>query len=335
MKKLFTKQPKPKTDQGQTPKQNIPLQMPGQSAPSSQTAQNASGPISFDVDTASFEQQVIKASQKTPILVDFWAPWCGPCKQLMPTLEAAVQATGGKIKLAKVNIDENPELAQALQVQSVPTVFAFFQGQPVTAFTGNKAPSEIKNLIQQLIGMARQSQPDALNIPETLVAAAQALASKDFNQALQIYQAILSQDETNIDAYVGLVRTFIAAGALDDAQTLIDQAPPEILTHNNFAAARTALELAQASPAGETASLQQSVEKNPDDHQGRYDLAQSLFTQGDHEDAVEQLIEIIRRDREWNDEAARKQLLKYFDAMGPSDPVSQKGRRALSSVLFS
>ncbi len=289
----------------------------------------------FDVTGPEFEQKVLHASMEAPVIVDFWAPWCGPCKQLGPVLEAAVMAAGGQVTMAKVNLDENQELAQALRIQSVPTVFAFFQGRPVDAFQGAKPESEVKAFVAQLVKLAKSSAPDAIDIPEALAMAAQALADEDFGAAQAIYAQVLSQDETNADAYAGLIRTYIAAGVNEQAQALIENAPPEIAKSSAFEAAKSALELAEASPSGSLEDLAIKVTRAPDDHEARFDLAMAEFTGGRKEEAIDNLIEIIRREREWEDEKARKQLLKFFEALGPSDPLSIKGRRKLSSVLFS
>lgn len=293
-------------------------------------------PAIYDVTTAEFEDKVMRASMEAPVLVDFWAPWCGPCKQLMPVLEAAVREAGGKVRLAKVNIDNNPELAQALRVQSVPTVFAFFRGQPVTAFTGARPASEIKSLIGQLMRMAQQSAPGAPDIPATLTAAGQALATGDPVGAQDLYALVLEHDPNNGSAYAGLIRTFIATGEFAQAQELLDNAPAALVKDSHLAAVRTALELAQAAPAsGNTAALRAALDKNSGDLQARFDLALILFAQGDHAGAVDHLIDIIRRNRTWEEDKARLQLLKFFDAMGPADPETAAGRRKLSGVLFS
>jgi putative thioredoxin len=306
------------------------------SKPKTEPTQSASGSI-FDATTQDFQDRVVTASMDIPVLVDFWAPWCGPCKQLMPVLEAEVEAAKGEVLLAKVNIDENPELAQALRIQSVPTVMAFFQGQPVTAFTGARPASDIKNLIAQLVKVARSAKPDALDIPAALKEAATHLAAQDFAAAQQVYIQILQQDENNVDAYTGMVRTLIAAGAMDEAESLVTQAPEATAKHPNFAAAKTALEIAKG--AGEAAAklkpLLKKVESAPEDNQARFDLAAAQFAAGDKGAAIDNLLEIIRRDRAWNDEAARKELLRYFEAMGFADPLSVDGRKKLSRLLFS
>jgi putative thioredoxin len=240
------------------------------------------------------------------------------------------------VKLAKINIDENPELAQALRVQSVPTVYAFFGGRPVSAFQGVRPQSEIQSLIDQLVKMAQQAQPDALDIPAVLATAAQALAANDLDTAHDLYAAIMAQDETNAQAYAGLVRTFISAGETGQAQQLVEHAPPQITASPHFASAKTALEIAQTASAGaDTSALEGAVRKNPADHQARFDLAMALFSAGKKEEAMDALIEIIRRNRSWEEDKARQQLLKFFDALGPTDPLTVAGRRKLSSVLFS
>ncbi len=298
--------------------------------------QPANDDLIFDVGTQDFEEKVMKASMEAPILVDFWAPWCGPCKQLGPMLEKIVKETGGHIKLAKVNIDEHQELAQAMRVQSVPMVFAFFQGQPVNGFSGAKSESEIKAFIAEILKIAQQAQPDAIDIPQALTEAAQAMADGALNIAQGIYVQILSQDEHNVDAYTGLIRMFIAANQKEHAQEMINEATDEMLKDPKFEAAKTALELAQNAPSGdEVSAMAGRVEKKPDDHQARFDFAMALFSSGRGEEAIDALIEIIRRNRAWEEEKARQQLLKFFEALGPADPVTIEGRKKLSSVLFS
>ncbi|MCC7305627.1 MAG: thioredoxin [Alphaproteobacteria bacterium] len=289
----------------------------------------------FDATDADFEQSVLQASMERPVIVDFWAEWCGPCKQLGPVLEKAVAATNGDIVMAKVDIDKNKGVATALRIQSIPTVYAFFQGRPIDGFQGALPESQVKAFVDKLVKMARQAAPDAIDIPETLKAAAQSLADKNFEQAQGLYFAVLQQDQKNVQAYTGLVRTLIAAGQVDQAKELVEQAPPEIAGNPNFAEARTALELAAAAPAGNLKQFEQKLSQNPDDYQSRYDFALAQFAGGQKEEAMDNLLEIIRKNRGWNDEAARKQLLKFFEALGPADPLTIQGRRKLSSVLFS
>lgn len=294
-----------------------------------------SGAVIFDVSTPDFEERVIKASLEKPVLVDFWAPWCGPCKQLMPVLEKVVADAGGAVLMAKVNLDENQELAQALKIQSVPAVFGFFQGRPIDAFQGVVPESQIKAFIDKLLEVARQAQPDALDIPEALKAAAESIATGDLQTAQAIYSQILQQDQKNTPAYVGLVRVFIAAGQIEQAQQLVENAPEEISSDTAFNEAKTAVELAQNAKNFDQADLQTKVEANPKDHGARIELAQGLFAVGHKQQAVEHLLESINIDRNWGDDQARKTLLQFFEALGHADPLTIEARKKLSSILFS
>ncbi len=289
----------------------------------------------FDVGFADFENKVLKASFDKPVIVDFWAPWCGPCKQLGPMLEGEVASAGGSVLMAKVNLDQNPELAQALRIQSVPTVFAFFQGQPVDAFMGAQPASQIRAFVDNLVKLAKQAQPDSLDIPTALQQAAQALADKEYAGAQSIYARIISEDPDNAKAYAGLVRAYIAAGKKDKARVVLDQAPENVKKSPVFSEAVTALELAESSSGTPSRKLESRIEKNPDDHEGRYELAMAYFSEDRRDDAAGALLEIIRRDRSWQDEKARVQLLKFFDAWGPADPSTLRARRKLSGILFS
>lgn len=291
--------------------------------------------IIFDVSTPDFEEAVIKASFERPVIVDFWAPWCGPCKQLMPVLEKVVGEAGGKVLMAKVNLDENQQLAQALKIQSVPAVFGFFQGRPIDAFQGVVPERQIKSFIDKLLEIARQAQPDALDIPEALSAAAQALASGDLGSAQGIYSQILAQDQKNTKAYTGLVRTFIAAGQIEQATQLVENAPEDIANDASFSEAKTALELAQGAANIDISALQGKVQANEKDHAARIELAQGLFASGQQEEAMNHLIDSIAIDAKWNEEQARKELLKMFEALGHADPLTIAARRKLSTILFS
>jgi len=298
----------------------------GQSA-----AKNGAAPIK-DVTTASFETDVIAASMEAPVIVDFWAPWCGPCKQLAPALEKAVAATRGKVKLAKINIDDNPDLAQALRIQSIPTVYAFFQGRPVDAFQGALPDSQVKQFVDRLADQAGGDD----GIAAVLEQAAQSLDAGDTENAIALYRAILSEVPETPAAFLGLVRALLAEENVGEAKNVLAQVPTAIATHADIAAAKAAIDLAeQASHAGPIGPLLDAVAKDPADHQARIDLATALYAAGKHQDAVDHLLESIKRDRSWNEEEARKQLVKYFEARGPKDPVTVTGRRRLSSILFS
>ena len=290
----------------------------------------------FDVTAEDFEDKVLKKSMETPVIVDFWAPWCGPCKTLTPLLEDEVRKTDGKVLLAKVNMDDNQELGQALQIQSIPTIYAFYQGQPVTGFAGAKPKSEIQSLIRQLVQMAgQQTGEQQIDIDGALAEAAQALADKDFQTAGGIYSAILQHDDQNAKAFCGLVRTQIAAGEVDNAAALVEQAPDAIKEDPAFTEVKTALELARESGGEDTGALEKRLEDNPDDLDTRYALSTALFHDGRTAEAIDHLIAIISKDREWEDGNAKDQLLKFFEALGPQDPNTISGRRKLSSVLFS
>ncbi len=305
-------------------------------AKENQTGRTVDSAFVFDAGIQDFEEKVIQASLTVPVLADFWAPWCGPCKQLTPVLEQLVQEAGGKVLLAKINIDDNPELAQALRIQSVPTVFAFFQGQPVTAFMGARPASEVKGLIDQLTALARQAQPDALDIPATLAQAADLMAEGRLAEAQDLYAAILAQDGTQAEAYAGLARTMMAAGDTGQARDLLNHAPETMASHPALAAARTALELA-GNKADDHAvrTYEARLRTDENDHAARFDMAMALFAAGKVPDAMDALLEIMRRNRSWEEDKARLQLLKFFEALGPTDPQVAAGRRKLSSLLFS
>lgn len=292
---------------------------------------NGAAPIK-DVTTRTFEAEVIKGSESGPIIVDFWAPWCGPCKQLTPILEKVVTAQRGKVRLAKVNIDENPELAQALRIQSIPMVFAFVNGRPVDAFQGALPEGQVKQWVERL---ASQSG-GADELDAALEQAHAALESGHADEAIEIYRAILAQVPETPAAIAGIVRALVAKKDFKEAKNVLSQVPVAMSSNADIAAARSALELAeQAANAGPIDTLAEAVTKDPADHQARFDLAMALYAAGRKQEAIEHLIESIKRDREWNEAQSRKQLVKFFEAMGPADPVTVAGRRRLSSVLFS
>ncbi len=285
-----------------------------------------------DSDTERFAEDVIVASQQTPVVVDFWAPWCGPCKQLTPMLEKVVTAAAGKVKLVKINIDDNQELAQQLRIQSIPTVFAFADGQPVDGFVGAQPESRVRALVERLAGGAVGPSP----IDQALEQAKEMLEAGEHGAAAQLYAQVLKHEATNPKALAGLARCYLATGDFERAEQTLALVPAEHASAPEVTAARAALDLARASSeAGEVEPLRQAVAADPNDHQARHDLALALFAAGQREAAVDELLEIIGRDRAWNDEAARKELLKLFDAMGPADPVTIAARRRLSSLLFS
>ncbi len=278
-----------------------------------------------------FARDVIQASQTVPVLVDFWATWCGPCKQLTPILEKVVRAAKGKVRLVKIDIDKNPELAQQLRIQSVPTVYAFLGGQPVTGFAGAQPESQIKALVDRLVGGAGGEEGG----DDLLEAAQDAAAHGDTRTAGRLFQQLLAEDPAQPEAVGGLARCLIAERKFEDARELLDGAPKEIAGHVAVTGARAALTLAEeAGVLGDPGELQARIEAQPDDHDARYRLATVLFLRGQTETAMEQLIQIVKRDREWEDDKARHQLLKFFDALGPKDPATLKGRRMLSTVLF-
>ncbi len=290
----------------------------------------------FDATTSGFENDVLKASMDRPILIDFWAPWCGPCKQLMPILEQLVAARQGKVALAKVNIDEHPELAQAFRVQSVPMVVAMYRGQPVTGFAGVRPQKDIDHLLEQLIALHNQNQPEALDIPAALKDAALLLDGGDLAGAQNLYAQILMQDAIQVDAYVGMVRVMIAAGDMDQAAGMVTGAPEQISGDPRFAAAKTALELAEkAQQAGDVSAIERRMISDPTDLQAKYDYAEAAFANGFKDKAVDALIDSIRINKAWEDGKAKQLLLKYFESWGFADPASVAGRRKLSSVLFS
>ncbi|MDH3593505.1 MAG: thioredoxin [Rhodospirillales bacterium] len=288
-----------------------------------------------DSNTDRFAQDVIEASLSAPVIVDFWAPWCGPCKQLTPLLEKTVTAARGAVRLVKINIDENQDLAAQMRVQSIPTVYAFYQGRPVDAFQGALPESQIKTFIDRLTqtaGTATGANP----IDQALEEAEAALETGETGAASALFGQVLQHEAQNIRALAGTLRCLLATGDHAGARRTFDGLPEDLRKDPAFAPVATALELAEAGAgAGEIPDLEAQVAQNGDDHQARFDLAMALYAADKSEAAADELLEIIRRDRSWNDEGARKQLVKFFEAWGATNPLTLQARRRLSSLLFS
>jgi putative thioredoxin len=293
--------------------------------------QTPPGDIVKDATVATFARDVLEASRSVPVLVDFWAPWCGPCKQLTPILEKVVRSHGGKVRLVKVNIDENQTLANQLRIQSIPTVYAFRDGRPLDGFQGAQPESAIKAFVERLLG-----EEAAVDAAAALMAADQALEAGDLQGAAEIYAALLQADPQNAGALAGLARCYLKSGDVARAEQTLALVPPDKREAGPVASVRAALDLAKlAGKAGDADKLKARVEAEPANHQARIDYAMALAASGRKTEAAEQLLESFRRDRKWNEEAARKQLLQLFEAWGPKDPATLEGRRKLSSILFS
>ncbi len=284
-----------------------------------------------DTTDQSFMADVIDASRETPVIVDFWAPWCGPCKTLGPMLEEAVTAARGAVQMVKVNVDQNQMVAGQLRVQSIPAVYAFFQGQPVDGFMGAVPASEVKAFVQRLVDLAGGGGLD-----QALDAADAMLEAGQLGDAEQTYAAILQEAPETARAHAGLVRTALAAGDTARARAALDRVPPKLTADAAIAAARSAIELAEQAEgaSGEIGEFRARLEATPNDHAARFDLALALLAEGNNAGAIDELLELFRRDREWNEGAAKAQLMKLFDTLGPKDPAAQSGRRRLSSMIF-
>ncbi|WP_454918051.1 thioredoxin [Xanthobacter sediminis] len=292
----------------------------------------------IEVTTESFMKDVMEESTRRPVLVDFWAPWCGPCKSLGPILEKVVKAAKGQVRLAKMNIDDHPVIPGKLGIQSIPTVYAFVNGQPVDGFMGALPEGQVKGFVERLVGGAAGADGGAdggADLAEVLASAEAALAENDLAGAAEIFAAVLGEDPANLAALSGLVRTQVQAGALEQARATLATAPADKQGDPAVSAARAALELAeQAAALGDLATLQAKVDIDPADHQSRFDLAVALNARGRREDALVHLLDIVKRDRAWNEDAARKQLLQLFEAWGPTDALTLSGRKKLSAIMF-
>jgi len=294
------------------------------------TAAAAEGYVK-DTTTQTFMKDVVEESRRQPVMVDFWAPWCGPCKQLTPVLEKVARAAKGKVKLVKMNIDDHPAIPGQMGIQSIPAVIAFVNGQPADGFLGALPESQVLAFIERLTkGKIGGEEKDLLKSADA------ALAKGDFAGAAEVYARVLAEDSSNIVALAGLARCYVGTGALDKAKQTLAMVPEAKAADPAVAAARAAIELAEQSKAvGPISDLEKKVAENPRDWQARFDLALALNAKGKRADALDHLIEIVKRDRKWNDDGARKQLVQLFEAWGPADETTVAGRRRLSSILFS
>jgi putative thioredoxin len=293
--------------------------------------QAPAGDIVKDVSLATFAKDVLEASRRVPVLVDFWAPWCEPCKVLTPVLEKVVRSYGGKVRLAKVNIDQNQTLAGQLRIQSIPTVYAFRDGRPLDGFQGAQPESAVRAFVERLLG-----EEAAMDAAAAVAAADKALEAGDLQGAAEVYAAVLQEEPQNVAALAGLARCYLKSGDIPRAEQTLGLVPPDKRELGPVTSVRAALELARvAGKAGDIGKLKAKVEAEPANHQARLDYAVALAAAGKKTEAAEQLLESFRRDRKWNEEAARKQLVKLFDAWGPKDPATLEGRRKLSSLMFS
>lgn len=286
-------------------------------------------PTVKDTTTASFRQDVVAESMKQPVLVDFWAPWCGPCKTLGPIIEKSVNAAKGKVKLVKMNIDDHPQIAGQLGIQSIPAVIAFDKGQPVDGFVGALPESQVTGFIERLVGPLTDAAAELIKQADA------ALQSGDRETALDLYSAVLAEEGDNLTAIGAIAKIHVDMGEIETAKEYLEAVPDDKQSDQAIAAVRAAIDLLeQASSVGDLDGLEAAVRADPADHQARFDLAVALAAKGQQEAATDHLIEIVKRNREWNDDGARKQLLQFFEAWGPMDDMTKSGRRKLSAAIF-
>ena len=284
-----------------------------------------------DSTPQTFTADVIDASMEQPVIVDFWAPWCEPCKTLGPTLEKIVNAAQGKVKLVKVDIDQNQEIAMQMRIQSIPAVFAFKNGQPVDGFVGAQSESQVKSFVERLTGPIGPTP-----VEQAMEQAQKALDEEDFNSASNIYSQVLKHAPDEAAAVAGMARSLLGMGDAAGAREVLDAVDDKLAAHADIEGARAALELAERSEeSGDETELRTRLEADENDHQARYDLAMAHYAQARNEEAIDELLEIVKRARSWNEEAAREMLLQIFEALGPTHELTVAGRRKLSSILFS
>jgi putative thioredoxin len=281
-------------------------------------------------NTQTFVADVVEASMEVPVVVDFWAPWCEPCKTLGPMLEKVVNATQGKVKMVKVDIDQNQEIAQQMRIQSIPAVFAFKNGQPVDGFVGAQSESQIKSFVERLAGPIGPTP-----VEQAMEQAAQALEAEDFDGAANMYSQVLSHVPDEAGAIAGMARCMLGLNDVDGAREILDAVDDTLAKHVEIEGARAALALAERSEeSGDETELRARLAADENDHQARYDLATAHYAANRNEEAIDELLELVRRERSWNEEAARQMLLQVFEALGPTHELSASGRRKLSAILF-